>query len=168
MVRMELKLKDSAATEALGASLARTLPPLMAVAVLYMVGELGAGKTAIVRALLRAAGVRGTIRSPTYSLVEVYTQDAVHFVHVDLYRMATPAEVDDLGLRDFGQPGHLILIEWPERGGAGVPPADVQLRLTYEGNGRRACLSGKTALGRQWLENLAHDKSLNCYLSNLT
>lgn len=168
MAGMELKLKDSSATDALGISLARALPPLMAAAVLYLGGELGAGKTTVVRALLRAAGVVGTIRSPTYTLVEVYAQAAAHYVHVDLYRLATPAEVDDLGLRDYWLPRHLLLIEWPERGGDGLLPADLHLTLDYEDDGRRARLAGTTALGQQWLENLAHDKSLNSYLPNLT
>ncbi len=168
MARMELKLKDSAATEALGVSLARAMPPLDTAAVLYLGGELGAGKTTVARALLRATGVLGTIRSPTYTLVEVYAQGTAHYVHVDLYRLATPAEVDDLGLRDYWQPRHLILIEWPERGGAGLLSADLHLSLDYEGGGRRAHLVGLTPLGQAWLVNLAHDKSLNCYLSNLT
>jgi tRNA threonylcarbamoyladenosine biosynthesis protein TsaE len=137
-------------------------------AVVYLRGELGAGKTTCVRSLLRALGVTGLVRSPTYALVETYSLDALTCVHVDLYRLQTLTEVDELGLRDLVGPGHLLLVEWPERGGAAVPPADVDLALEYAGDGRRARLRAATALGSQWLENLGRDRSLSFYVSNLT
>jgi tRNA threonylcarbamoyladenosine biosynthesis protein TsaE len=89
-------------------------------------------------------------------------------VHVDLYRLQSAVEVDELGLRDLIGPGCLMLIEWPEKGGAAVPPTDVELTLVYEGNGRQARLCAATELGNDWLRNLGLDTSLSFYLSNLT
>jgi len=162
---MDLNLPDSSATEALGQALARSLPgavrvdavPTSAVptgAVLYLQGELGAGKTTCVRSLLRTLGVTGLVRSPTYTLVETYPLARLTCVHVDLYRLQSLTEVDELGLRDLVGPGSLIMVEWPEKGGAAVPPADLELTLLYAGEARQASLSAKTKLGTEWLENL--------------
>jgi tRNA threonylcarbamoyladenosine biosynthesis protein TsaE len=129
-------------------------------AVLYLQGELGAGKTTCVRSLLRALGVTGLVRSPTYTLVETYPLATLTCVHVDLYRLQSLTEVDELGLRDLVGPGSLIMVEWPERGGAAVPPADLELTLLYAGEARQAGLSAKTTLGTDWLENLGRDRSL--------
>jgi tRNA threonylcarbamoyladenosine biosynthesis protein TsaE len=132
-------------------------------AVLYLQGELGAGKTTCVRSLLRALGVTGLVRSPTYTLVETYPLATLTCVHVDLYRLQSLTEVDELGLRDLVGPGSLIMVEWPERGGAAVPPADLELTLRYAGEARQAALSAKTLLGTEWLENLRRDSSLAPY-----
>ena len=183
---MDFNLADSGVTEALGQALARSLPGAVTEgaavgtraerataavsggAVVYLRGELGAGKTTCVRSLLRALGVTGLVRSPTYALVETYSLDGLTCVHVDLYRLQTLTEVDELGLRDLVGPGHLLLVEWPERGGAAVPPADLDLVLQYADDGRQACLRAATPLGSQWLENLGRDSSLSSYVSNLT
>jgi tRNA threonylcarbamoyladenosine biosynthesis protein TsaE len=170
---MDFDLADSTATEALGAALARALPRAVDTrtgpgAVVYLQGELGTGKTTCVRSLLRALGVTGLVRSPTYTLVETYTLAALTCVHVDLYRLQASTEVDELGLRDMVGPGCLFLVEWPDRGGGALPPADVDLTLRYAGNARQARLSAKTSLGFHWLDNLGHDSSLSFYVSNLT
>ncbi len=178
---MNLNLPDSSATEALGRALARSLPgavptgaaqagamPDDAVqtgaartgAVLYLQGELGAGKTTCVRSLLRALGVTGLVRSPTYTLVETYPLATLTCVHVDLYRLQSRTEVDELGLRDLVGPGSLIMVEWPERGGAAVPPADLELTLRYAGEARQAALNAKSAVGTEWLDHLGRDRSL--------
>jgi tRNA threonylcarbamoyladenosine biosynthesis protein TsaE len=184
---LELNLADSGTTELLGQALARALlalalngssspasleaPPG---AVLHLHGELGAGKTTCVRSLLRALGAAGPVRSPTYALVETYRLGAWTCVHADLYRLQSAAEVDELGLRDLIGPGCLLMVEWPEKGGAAVPPADVDLTLRYTGNGdlahdgRQALLSAATPMGSAWLLNLGLDTSLVPYLSNLT
>jgi tRNA threonylcarbamoyladenosine biosynthesis protein TsaE len=137
-------------------------------AVLYLLGDLGAGKTTCVRSLLRALGVTGLVRSPTYTLVETYTLAALTCVHVDLYRLQVLAEVDELGLRDMLGPGALLLVEWPEKGVGALPSADVALTLSYVGEARRAELLARTPFGVQWLQNLARDTSLSAYVSNLT
>src|SRR5580700_7801464 len=99
---MDLNLADSSVTECLGRALARSFPGAAAGvaaagAVLYLRGELGAGKTTCVRSLLRALGVTGLVRSPTYALVETYRVDALTCVHVDLYRLQSLTEVEELG-----------------------------------------------------------------------
>jgi tRNA threonylcarbamoyladenosine biosynthesis protein TsaE len=173
---MDLHLPDSSATESLGKALARSLPGALrrgaaagdAGAVLYLHGELGAGKTTCVRALLRASGVLGLVRSPTYTLVETYDLPGLSFVHVDLYRLQSLGEVDELGLRELTGPGVLLLVEWPDKGGAALPPADVDLTLRYADEARRANIESRSPTGTLWLENLGHDTSLSSYVSNLT
>ena len=170
---MELNLADSSVTECLGQALARAFPGAAAAAagagaVLYLRGELGAGKTTCVRSLLRALGVTGLVRSPTYTLVETYILAALTCVHVDLYRLQSPTEVDELGLRDLVGPGCLLMVEWPEKGAAALPPADMDLTLRYSGDARQAQLHPATPLGLTWLQNLGHDSSLSLYVSNLT
>lgn len=182
---MDLDLAGSTATESLGQALARSLPgarhpgaahaaaavggaAVGAGAVLYLEGELGAGKTTCVRSLLRALGVTGLVRSPTYTLVETYPLADLTCVHADLYRLRAALEVEELGLRDLAGPGCLLLVEWPERGGGALPPADVILTLEYAGDARAARLHAETLLGHAWLENLGRDTSLSSYVSNLT
>jgi tRNA threonylcarbamoyladenosine biosynthesis protein TsaE len=89
-------------------------------------------------------------------------------VHVDLYRLRSSAEVEELGLRDLTGPNSLMLIEWPEQGGAAVPPADVDLQLRYAGESRAASLSARSKVGLEWLDKLGLDTSLVPYVSNLT
>jgi tRNA threonylcarbamoyladenosine biosynthesis protein TsaE len=167
--RFELVLADADATAALGAALARSyLLGSRESAVVYLHGELGAGKTTCVRSLLRTLGVDGLIRSPTYTLVEVYEPRGITCVHVDLYRLQGPVDVEDLALRDFLDTECLLLVEWPEKGGAALPPADIELTLSYSENSRRARLEAPTARGRRWLDILLQDTSLTPYVSNLT
>jgi tRNA threonylcarbamoyladenosine biosynthesis protein TsaE len=175
-VAMSLLLPAPGDTELLGAALAAALPlaPKLG-AVLYLQGELGAGKTTCVRSLLRALGVTGLVRSPTYTLVETYETAALSCVHVDLYRLAAASEApgaeseaEGLGLRDLGAPGTLLMVEWPEKGGGAVPRADVTLSLSYEGQARRAQLRPLTELGLTWVRNLGDDTRLAPYVSNIT
>jgi tRNA threonylcarbamoyladenosine biosynthesis protein TsaE len=165
----ELTLPDSGATDALGLALSKSFPgALDDCAVLYLYGELGAGKTTCARSLLRGLGVTGLIRSPTFTLIDAYPVGPLTAVHIDLYRLQGGLEVDELGLRDFMNPGCLLLIEWPEKGGKAVPPADVQLTLRYAEGGRSVALRADTALGKNWLHNLRLDTRLASYVSNLT
>lgn len=129
-----LELPTAAATEAAGERLAAALPEQGA-SVIHLHGDLGAGKSTLARALLRRLGVRGSIRSPTYTLVERYPLPAGECLHLDLYRIGNPDELDYLGL-DALQEARLWLIEWPERGGDRLPPADLLLRLGFAGAGR--------------------------------
>ncbi|ODU48743.1 MAG: tRNA (adenosine(37)-N6)-threonylcarbamoyltransferase complex ATPase subunit type 1 TsaE [Lysobacteraceae bacterium SCN 69-48] len=140
-------LPDAAATETLGARLAQTLPER---AVIQLHGDLGAGKSTLARALLRALGVTGTIRSPTYTLVEQYALPAGGLaLHLDLYRIGHPGELEFLGL-DPAE-AKLCLVEWPERGQGALPPADLDIALAVEGDGRRCRLEARSPAGRQWL-----------------
>jgi tRNA threonylcarbamoyladenosine biosynthesis protein TsaE len=166
---LTVRLSDAGTTEALGAALARSFPgAAQAAVVLYLRGELGAGKTTCVRAMLHALGVEGTVRSPTYTLVEPYQAGSMNFVHIDLYRLRESLEADELGIRDYCEPKTLLLIEWPEKGGLAVPPADVAVHLEYEGAGRRAALSAHGGAGGKWLANLKADTSLIPYVTHLT
>jgi tRNA threonylcarbamoyladenosine biosynthesis protein TsaE len=164
---LRFELPDAHATEALGSALARAFPGPNDGAVVHLRGELGSGKTTCTRSLLHALGVTATVRSPTYTLVDTYLVGNLTCVHVDLYRLQSMSEVDELGLRDLLGPGYLMLIEWPEKGGSAVPPADLQLLLSYVGEARAATTVGGTALGERWLAKLAFDSSLLGYVSNL-
>lgn len=150
-----VNLPDEAAVEALAARLA---PHLTRGGVLYLRGDLGAGKTTFARALLRALGVTERIKSPTYSLIESYRPGAataglvVH--HLDLYRIADPGELEWLGLPDLTAEPALLVVEWPERGGDALPPADLCLDLAYAGRGRRAELRPASPRGADWLAAL--------------
>ena len=152
---MHLFLPDTDATEALGQALARTRP---AVAVVHLRGDLGAGKSTLARALLRALGVAGAIRSPTYTLVERYPVEGGEAWHLDLYRIGDAGELEFLGL-DEGA-AVLWLVEWPERGGAALLPADLQVDLSVEGNGRAARLVAASPQGQQWLGRVATEGDL--------
>lgn len=150
---MELNLPDEAATVRAGSALARGLPDLGSLDLLLTLsGELGSGKTTLARALLRTLGVTGTIRSPTFTLVEPYETPRGTVHHLDLYRLAPGgAALDGLGYRDLrGQPG-LVLVEWPERAADSLGPADLAVRLAHEGNGRRISLAAGSESGRGWL-----------------
>ena len=140
-------LEDADATEALGGRLARSLP---ARAVVYLHGDLGAGKSTLARALLRALGVTGAIRSPTYTLVEPYALAAGgQALHLDLYRIGNPGELEFLGL-DPAE-ARLWLVEWPERGQGVLPAADLEIALAVEGGGRSCRLISKSPTGEAWL-----------------
>ena len=150
---MELNLPDEAATTCAGAALARGLPDLgQRSLLLALSGELGSGKTTLARGLLRTLGVAGTIRSPTFTLVEPYETRHGTVHHLDLYRLAEgAASLEGLGYRDLrGQPG-LVLVEWPERAGAALGAPDLAVQLAHEGSGRRISLSAGGESGRGWL-----------------
>lgn len=150
---LSLELPDASATEALGAALASSLPP--GPVLLTLAGELGAGKTTLARGLLRALGVTGPIRSPTYTLVEPYSTPAGEVLHLDLYRLSGPDELGELGYRDLAASAALVIVEWPERAAGAIGVADLELRLGLHGGGRRAALAAGSARGALWLDKLA-------------
>ncbi|KRE89629.1 tRNA threonylcarbamoyladenosine biosynthesis protein TsaE [Frateuria sp. Soil773] len=148
-------LPDETATAALATRLAAAIGGEGRGLVLYLHGDLGAGKTSFARALLAALGVRERIKSPTYSLVESYRLPARTAWHLDLYRIADPGELEWLGLDALSDDGAVVLVEWPERGRGALPPADLDLHLAYAGIGREARLQAADARGRGVLERLA-------------
>jgi tRNA threonylcarbamoyladenosine biosynthesis protein TsaE len=152
---MQILLPDSDATDALGRALALTR---VAPAVVHLQGDLGAGKSTLARALLRALGVQGAIRSPTYTLVERYPLEEGEAWHLDLYRIGDAGELEFLGL-DEGT-AVLWLVEWPERGASSLPDADLLIGLAVEGHGRRARLQAMSPRGEVWLSRLAGHSSL--------
>lgn len=142
-------------TAELGARVARALPASAdALAVLYLRGELGSGKTTFARGFIRSAGVRGPVRSPTYTLLELYPAGSLTLVHLDLYRVQSPEELDSLGLREWAAPHHVWLVEWPEHGAGRLPAADVIVTFTAGATGHDVALTGTSALGAAWLVQL--------------
>jgi tRNA threonylcarbamoyladenosine biosynthesis protein TsaE len=142
-------LPDPEATDALGRALAETQP---ARAVVYLHGDLGAGKSTLARAWLRALGVQGPVRSPTYTLVERYPLPQGEALHLDLYRIGGAGELEFLGLDETGVA--LWLVEWPERGAGALPPADLQVELAVSGTGRAARLRPGSAAGQGWVKRM--------------
>lgn len=124
---LRVDLPDSDASVALG----KVMGANFRSGIGYICGDLGAGKTTLVRGLLRARGVEGPVRSPTYSLIESYATAAGFVYHLDLYRLADPQELYFIGIDEIDVPGALALIEWPERGGDLLPAADFLIRLSY-------------------------------------
>ncbi len=140
----------------LGARLAQTRPDLRArFAVVYLRGDLGAGKTTLAQGFLRECGVSGAVRSPTYALVHSYSLERETVVHLDLYRLRAAEELEHLGLTEWAQPGCLWLIEWPERGAGSLPQADLTVALGLAAGGHEAHMSAGSACGAAWLERLA-------------
>jgi tRNA threonylcarbamoyladenosine biosynthesis protein TsaE len=145
---MKIILPDIQATEMLGRQLAQTLPSR---AVMYLHGEIGAGKSSFARALLRELGVTGAIKSPTYTLIERYPLLKGEAAHLDFYRITAASELDFLGLDEVMELAVLWLVEWPERGRGVLPKADMQLQLETQGDGRLATLAAETETGAAWL-----------------
>jgi tRNA threonylcarbamoyladenosine biosynthesis protein TsaE len=151
-VRIETKTAEE--TEALGRRLAHVRPDPTTLAVLYLTGELGAGKTTFARGVLAALGVAGAVRSPTFTLLDVHELPRLTALHIDLYRLRDPSELEPLGLRDFARPGTLWLIEWPEQGGGRLPPADLILTFTVGAQAHEIELRPASKLGKAWLARL--------------
>ena len=126
-------LADVAATESVGAALARALRGGM---VVTLHGDLGAGKTTVVRGVLRALGFTGPVKSPTYTLVEHYPFSRLYFYHFDFYRFADPSEWETAGLAEYFRDDAVCLVEWPERVAGLLPVADVDLALAHPASGR--------------------------------
>ena len=139
-------MADAAAMDALGETLARAME---GGAVVYLRGELGAGKTTLVRGVLRGLGYAGRVRSPTYTLVEGYETPGHGFYHLDLYRIAAPGELEFLGVRELDDPAHRIFIEWPERGGEALPEADLEIHIQVRELARSVSFQALSERGRQ-------------------
>ncbi|MGZ8224195.1 MAG: tRNA (adenosine(37)-N6)-threonylcarbamoyltransferase complex ATPase subunit type 1 TsaE [Methylobacter sp.] len=130
---MKIFLPDIQATEQFGAELWTLLPSKC---LIFLQCDLGAGKTTLVRGFLRAAGYSGTVKSPTYALVEDYLINGRKIFHFDLYRLTDPEELEWIGIRDYFDQDCVCFIEWPERGQGFLPAADKIITLSAEGKGR--------------------------------
>ena len=155
MQHFKSHLHDEAGTAALGAALSRAIAPGMAI---YLHGDLGAGKTALTRALLHAAGHTGHVKSPTYTLSEPYSVQldgrAVNVIHFDLYRMSSPEEFLDAGFREDFNGENICIVEWPEKADPVLPPPDLHIFLAVAGEGRDVELQASSALGLSCLQRL--------------
>lgn len=147
-----LHLSDEAATLSFGGRLAKCMRPGLSI---YLHGDLGAGKTTLVRGLLHGLGHAGKVKSPTYTLVEPYVVSGLNLYHFDLYRFNDPEEWEAAGFRDHFNPDTICLVEWPEKARALLPAPDIDITLTPADGGRQVTLHAPTAAGAQTLEALA-------------
>jgi len=163
-------LPSAAHTEVLGAALAQALAlerntaPARAPWLLYLSGPLGAGKTSLAAALLHELGVVEAVRSPSYALVELYELSQLQVAHIDLYRLHGASELEQIGLRDYLQPGTLIVVEWPERALQALPTPDLSLTLALaQREGRECRAQAHSQFGRRW--QMATDSAVRAALS---
>jgi tRNA threonylcarbamoyladenosine biosynthesis protein TsaE len=142
-------------TLALGVALSHVLEPGL---VVYLIGDLGVGKTTLARGILRGLGFTGRVKSPTFTLVELYKFSKLYLYHFDFYRFDQPQELGEAGFREhFGGSG-VCLVEWPEKA-SGLPPPDVSIGIGISGEGRSAELTATTEMGRSCLERLEHSST---------
>jgi tRNA threonylcarbamoyladenosine biosynthesis protein TsaE len=154
-------LKDESATAQLGVAMYRILQPGLKI---YLHGELGAGKTSLTREILRASGYSGRVKSPTYNLLETYeisiSDHAVGLLHFDLYRMHQPEEFIEAGFLEYFNTDQICLVEWPEQADGLIPPPDIDIFLSAEGEGRTVEFKSNSDLGTACLENLSKSPNL--------
>lgn len=153
MTELRRSLPDEAATLALGASLAPCIEPGLTI---YLIGELGAGKTTLVRGLLRGLGFEGRVKSPTFTLVEVYEFSRLYLYHFDFYRFRDPQELGEAGFQEYFNPQSVCLVEWPEKSNraAGLPAADLRVVLQVAGSGRNVSIFAESEAGTRCLTKL--------------
>lgn len=143
---------DEAATLAFGAKIATTLHAGL---IIFLKGDLGTGKTALTRGILRGMGYQGKVKSPTYNLVEIYNFSRLYLYHFDFYRFNDYSEWEAAGFRDYFNSETICLVEWPEKGGDLLPTADLTIKLQFAEMGRLAGIHANTALGKKCLALLA-------------
>ncbi len=160
-----LFLADEEATESLAKRLAKAIFPDLSSgyepnlsnfsgARIYLQGDLGAGKTTFVRAFLRALGVTGRIKSPTYTLLESYNVSRLYLYHFDFYRFTDSGEWQEAGFEEQLLDQAVVLVEWSEKANEQLPPADLKVHLNYQDAGREVVLSAISDKGKKWLNNL--------------
>lgn len=149
---IEVVLRGEAEQLAFGAELARACSQQRVL--LFLEGDLGAGKTTLVRGLLHGLGHKGTVKSPTYTLIEPYVIDGRRVYHLDLYRVADPSELEYLGLREILAEPALVLVEWPQRGAGWLPAPDLALSLQHLDGARRVRIDAIGEVGEALVERL--------------
>src|SRR3546814_394281 len=161
LTSVNLYLEDEDATLALASQFAPMLDgthpalgPAWRGGRIHLRGDLGAGKTSFARALLRASGIKGRIKSPSYALLESYNVSNLYFYHLDFYRFSDSREWLDAGFRDILQKEAIVLIEWPEQAGDLLPPPDLDIHFEYADVGRYASLTAHSDKGILWLTTL--------------
>ena len=152
---LTLVAKSPDAQEAIGVRLSRAVDQGC---IIHLEGELGAGKTTLVRGFLRGMGHTGRVKSPTYTLLEPYEAARLPCYHFDLYRLGDPEELEYLGIRDLLGMESIILVEWPERGAGYLPPSDLTVRIHYRDGGRELEFIPRTPIGRAVVERLGSEE----------
>ncbi len=148
---LKLTVSGEQAQEALGAAVAAASPPKL---VIYLVGDLGAGKTTFARGFIRSLGHKGAVKSPTYALLELYELPDRACYHFDLYRLADPGELEYLGIRDLLQSEAILLVEWPEKGEGELPPPDLVVAIDHDGECRQLQIKSHSEQGNSLLQKL--------------
>jgi tRNA threonylcarbamoyladenosine biosynthesis protein TsaE len=148
----DLLVVNAEAMDALGRRLAR---PSQGLERIYFSGPLGAGKTSLARGLLHGLGHAGTVKSPTFTLVEPYVLAERRVFHFDLYRLTNINELEHIGIRDYFQPGNLCLVEWPEHGRPLLPQADLEVMISLSQTGRCVRFIAHTDKGQRALATVA-------------
>ncbi len=149
-----LSLADEAATVAAGNRLATLMTEG---AVIFLHGDLGAGKTTFTRGVVQGMGHTGKVKSPTYTLVEPYELGGKNVYHFDLYRLADPEELEFMGIRDYFDTQAVCLIEWPSKGLGFIPSPDLDISLEYAGSARTITITSRTLRGEKIVEKLEDD-----------
>ena len=157
-----LQLRDEEATLALGAALALVLQNQRTQgALIYLSGELGAGKTTLSRGLLRGLGFPGRVKSPTYTIVELYVVSKLNLYHFDFYRFSEPEEWQEAGFRDLFNEANICLVEWPEKAGELLPPPDLKITLkSTQSDSREANIAAMSSRGQSMLATLVNSQPL--------
>jgi len=148
---LEIDLVDELAAQAFASVLASKLEPGL---IVYLYGDLGSGKTTLVRGMLTALGQEGAIKSPTYTLVESYAIGNLDIYHFDLYRLNEPAELEDIGIKDYLGPTAICMFEWADKGIGYIPEADIEITISFSNPGRRFKLMANTELGIKVLQEM--------------
>ncbi len=152
MSEVTLYLADEEAMIKLGARIAQVTQGL---GVIFLDGDLGAGKTTLSRGIIRGLGHVGAVKSPTFTLVEPYEVGEVRAFHFDLYRLVDPEELEFLGIRDYFEGDALCLIEWPQRGAGFLPKPDLTITISPHNSGRSLSLLPQGSRGESWCAALA-------------
>ncbi|WP_404393328.1 tRNA (adenosine(37)-N6)-threonylcarbamoyltransferase complex ATPase subunit type 1 TsaE [Pseudoalteromonas phenolica] len=152
-----LLLEDEAATVAMGGTLAKVVKKG---AVIFLHGDLGAGKTTLTRGIVQGLGHQGKVKSPTYTLVEPYELELCSVYHFDLYRLGDPEELEYMGIRDYFDPAAICVIEWPEKGEGFIPKPDFNITMQYQGEQRQISIEAGSERGIELLNTLQNDEQL--------